>query len=57
MGAFPSFEADELLQKLGAVVGVSELAISARQSKINAPVLIAENAFVFFAWHEDEFAL
>lgn len=44
---------EDLLQKLGEVVGVSELAFNARESRLNAPVLVSENALVFFAWQDD----
>lgn len=48
-----STSADDLLQQLGEVSGVSELAFNANKYRLNAPVLLAENAFVFFAWQSD----
>lgn len=46
-------DAEDIIATLGTIYGVSEI----RQSKegmVGTPVLVAENAFVFFAWQEGE---
>lgn len=48
---------EDLLQKLGDVVGVSELAYKCRDKAFSAPVLVAENAFVFFPWTNEAAAV
>ena len=44
---------DELLAKIGDIIGVSELAFKARDAQLNAPVLVTENALVFLAWQDE----
>jgi hypothetical protein len=53
MNSTPSSNPEELLATLGNVVGVSELAFNSRDARLNAPVLVSENALVFLAWQED----
>lgn len=40
---------DDFIDSLGTIFGVSELKTSSSAS-IGSPVLVAENAFVFFSW-------
>lgn len=48
-------EENDMIASLGTIYGVSELRQSAAiQQMVGAPVLVAENALVFFAWQEGE---
>lgn len=48
-------EEQDLIATLGTIYGVSELRQSASvQQMVGAPVLVAEQALVFFAWQEGE---
>lgn len=45
----------DMIASLGTIFGVSELRQSASQQQmVGAPVLVAEEALVFFAWQEGE---
>jgi len=45
---------DDLVNSLGDIYGVSELSIKENMNKkATCPVLVAENALVFFAWEFD----
>lgn len=47
-------EEQDVVATLGTIFGVSELRQKASQQMIGAPVLVAEQALVFFAWQEGE---
>lgn len=48
-------EEQDMISSLGTIFGVSELRQSASvQEMVGAPVLVAEQALVFFAWQEGE---
>lgn len=47
---------DEFIRSLGTIYGVSEIRNKAKEDLSCTPVLVAENAFVFFAWDETEAA-
>jgi len=48
-------EEQDMIASLGTIYGVSELRQSAGvQQMVGAPVLVAEQALVFFAWQEGE---
>lgn len=53
MNSTPSTSPEEFLATLGNVIGVSELAINSRDGRVNAPVLVSENALVFLPWQKD----
>lgn len=47
-----STSSDDFIASLGSIQGVSELRMKTTDTLIGCPVLVAENAFVFFAWDE-----
>lgn len=44
---------DQDFSAIGQVVCVSELSIRNCEETVSAPVLVADNALVFFAWQEE----
>ena len=46
--------AEDLIESLGTIYGVSEIKKTTSEDLSCCPVLVAENALFFFAWDENE---
>lgn len=45
-----SANTDDFIASLGSIMGVSEIRARVNDGLLGCPVLVAENALVFFAW-------